>query len=172
MLDFFSTIYEYLIIRNNNSFRNFKIVYLKNQCINNQLRNFVSDGNLLFLYHQHSGFFNSLSYLADLSLAGCTLNLRFSVQSDWYLRVYFSLSYLWKVPHHVCFKLTIRLLTCVILSHKSAIHLHVVDYEILCTKNMVECQEIIFIKADIMRRSFLRGNKNKTKTVWYASLNE
>ena len=41
-------------------------------------------------------------------------------------------------------RLTILLLTCVISSHKSTIHLNIVNCEILRAKSMVECQEISF----------------------------
>ena len=79
-------------------------------------------------------------------MTGCTLNLEFNVQLTRYLRVcFFLLSCLWKVSHMMfVLRLTILFLTHVISSHKSTIDLHIVDCEILCAKNMVECQEISF----------------------------
>ena len=69
-------------------------------------------------------------------------NLEFNVQSTRYLRVcFFLLSCLWKVSHIIfVLRLTILLLKCVISSHKSTTDLYIIDCEILCAKNMVECQ--------------------------------
>ena len=80
-------------------------------------------------------------------------NLEFNVQSTRYLRVcFFLLSCLWKVSHIIfVLRLTILLLKCVISSHKSTTDLYIIDCEILCAKNMVECQRITFAVSNYFK---------------------